>query len=1100
MTVVAPAEARRFRLLPGDWPSLETEVLALWESEHLFAKTLEAAEGRPAFVFYEGPPTANGRPGIHHVFSRTLKDLVCRHRSMRGFYVPRKAGWDTHGLPVEIEVEKSLGITAKAQIEALGVARFNELCRDSVWTYRSDWERLSERIGYWLDYASPYITYSPTYIESVWWALATLWGRGLLYPGHKILPYCPRCETALSSHELALGYRDVEDPSVYVAFDLVEPGRRILVWTTTPWTLVSNAALAVNPDLQYVELKARSGDDQRTLMLAEARVAPLLGPEFESKWEIVGRHRGADLAGLRYHRPLDWVPYPETGEHEIVLAETFVTAEDGSGVVHLSPAFGADDYAAGQRRGLAFLQPVTNRGAFAKTVPVVGDLFVKEADKAIIAELRKSGRLWRGERLTHSYPHCWRCGTPLLYYARSSWFVRTTAFRDAMVARNARVGWHPPETGSGRFGEWLAGNIDWAISRDRYWGTPLPVWVCNVDPSHVEVIDSFGALAAAVGRPLPADFDPHKPTVDGYEWACRACQAAGGAPGTMRRVTEVIDAWFDSGSMSFAQWHYPFEHKERVDQQFPADFICEGVDQTRGWFYSLLAIATGLGNALPHNDDGTAAPFRNVIVNDLVLDAHGQKMSKSRGNAVDPWTVIGEHGADAIRFFLIESSQVWVPRRFDEQGIRDSAGRLLITLKNTYDGIFAQYANFGWAPSALDPAPADRPLLDRWVLSRLAHVEHEADASLQQFEPTLAARTVRNFIDDDVSKWYVRLSRSRFYDVDSPDSRAAFATLHEVLTVTARLLAPVMPFVTDWLHRELVGTSVHLAPYVRPGPGATTNDGLESAMTDIRRLATLAHGAREGAKIKTRRPLSRLVCVVPRGAASRLADLRALAPLLAAELNVKAVEWLTSADSLVRLTAKANFRSLGKKFGTHTPEAARAVGQLTGDQLRSFEQGGALSIQVAGESRSLDPEDVIITHGAAGDLVVQEGDGYLAALDATITPELAAEGLARELVSGVQRMRKEAGFAVSDRIRVLIVGDAAVAAAASAHREWIMREVLAHDLDLKEEGIAQALHGPTGRTAPSAGTRDRMDGFDAVRALDLDGHSVRIALTREVDS
>jgi isoleucyl-tRNA synthetase len=1096
LATVVSHETRRFRHLPADWPALETEVLARWEAEHLFAKSLEAAEGRPPFIFYEGPPTANGRPGIHHVFARTIKDLICRHRAMRGFYVPRKAGWDTHGLPVEIEVEKSQQITAKAQIESLGVARFNELCRESVWKYRSDWESLSERIGYWLDYASPYVTYAPAYIESVWWALATMWTRGLLYAGHKILPYCPRCETALSSHELALGYRDVEDPSIYVALDLVEADRRILVWTTTPWTLVSNAALAVHPDLEYVELRQRSGDDRRTLILAAARAPAVLGADFDSRWETVHLMPGSALVGLRYRRPLDWVAYPATGEHEIVVGETFVTAEDGSGVVHMSPAFGADDYAAGQRYGLAFLQPVTSRGQFAADVPIVGGLFVKAADQLIIDHLKRSGTLWRSDRFTHSYPHCWRCGTPLLYYARSSWFVRTTAVRDVMLQRNARIGWHPPETGSGRFGEWLAGNIDWAISRDRYWGTPLPVWVCDADASHVEVIDSFATLARRVGTALPPDFDPHKPNVDRYHWRCSTCERDPGPPGTMRRVNEVIDAWFDSGSMPFAQWHYPFENRERVSQQYPADFVAEGVDQTRGWFYSLLAIATALGDALPNNADDQAAPYRNVIVNDLVLDANGQKMSKSRGNSVDPWKVLDEHGADAVRFFLIESSQVWVPRRFDEQAIRDSAGRLLLTLKNTYDGIFAQYANFGWAPSPGDPAVADRPSLDRWVLSRLACVESEANASLDRYEPTLAARAVRQFFDDDVSKWYVRLSRSRFYEIESPDSRAAFATLHEVLTITARLLAPIMPFVTDWLHRELVGTSVHLAPYLRPKGDAVIDEVLEGGMTDIRRLATLAHAAREEARIKTRQPLSRLVCVVPRIAGRRagLPELQQLAPLLCAELNVKTVEWLSSGDSLVTLTAKANFRTLGKKFGKRTPEAAQAVAGLTNDQLREFERGGTIAIQVGEESRALDREDVIVTHATAGDLVVQEGDGYLAAIDPRVTPDLAAEGLARECISAIQRLRKDARFDVSDRIRAVVAGPLAVTAALGTHRDWVMREVLARDL---------AVGGPlppVPGTANSTGTPDRLDGFDAVRTLDLEGHPVRIAITREVES
>jgi isoleucyl-tRNA synthetase len=577
------------------------------------------------------------------------------------------------------------------------------------------------------------------------------------------------------------------------------------VWTTTPWTLVSNAALAVSPELEYVELRKKTGAEW-TIILAEARAAAVLGADYADRWAVVRRMRGGELAGLRYRRPLDWLPYGE-GEHEVVVAESFVSAEEGSGVVHMAPAFGADDYAAGQRHGLAFLQPVNARGEFPADMPVIGGKFVKAADPLIVEELKRRDLLWKAGVEKHSYPHCWRCGTPLIYYARSSWFVRTTAFRDRMLARNGRVDWHPEEVGEGRFGEWLKNNIDWAISRDRYWGTPLPVWVNDEDPSEVEVVGSYQELAAKIGRALPGDFDPHKPHVDDYSWP------APSGRGTMRRVPEVIDTWFDSGSMSFAQWHYPFENHDVVARHYPADFIAEGVDQTRGWFYSLLAIATGLGDALPNNggdrpgEGGTAAPYRAVVVNDLVLDAEGQKMSKSRGNAVDPWAVIERHGADAVRLFLIASSQVWIPRRFDETVIRETAGRFLLTLKNTYTGIFAQYANFGWSPSDEDPPAADRPPIDRWVLSRLATVEREADGYLQRYEATLAARAVMEFFDEDVSKWYVRLNRHRFYDVESADNRAAFATLHEVLVGTCRLLAPFAPFLTDWMHRELVGES-----------------------------------------------------------------------------------------------------------------------------------------------------------------------------------------------------------------------------------------------------------------------------------------------------
>jgi isoleucyl-tRNA synthetase len=1046
-----------YRLLPADRRRVEDEQLARWTEERLFEQQLAASAGRPTFTFYEGPPTANGRPGIHHVFARTIKDLFCRHRAMRGYHVPRKAGWDTHGLPVELEIEKQLGFKGKPDIERFGVEAFNRLCRDSVWKYRGEWEKLSARIGYWLDYEHPYVTYSNEYIESVWWALAELHRRGLLFMGHKVLPYCPRCETALSSHEVALGYKDVEDPSVYVALEL-EGDRRILVWTTTPWTLVSNVALAVHPTLEYVELRRRTGDDRRTLILAAARAAAVLGDDYGTRWETVATMPGSALVGLRYRRPIDWVPYPDAGDHEIIVGESFVTAEDGSGVVHMAPAFGADDYAAGRRYGLAFLQPVNAQGEFPAGMPVVGGLFVKRADEKIIEYLRERGVLWKAQRFEHSYPHCWRCSTPLLYYARSSWFVRTTAFRDGMLERNAVIDWHPPEVGTGRFGEWLSGNVDWAISRDRYWGTPLPLWVCDANASHIDVVGSFAQLAENVGHPLGEGFDPHKPFVDELTWRCAQCD------GTMHRVNEVIDAWFDSGSMSFAQWHYPFEHRETVGRQFPADFIAEGVDQTRGWFYSLLAIATGLGDALPNNRG--AAPYKSVVVNDLVLDANGQKMSKSRGNALDPWAVIDRHGADAVRLFLVASSQVWIPRRFDEEALRKTAGGFLTLVRELYSGVFAQFANFGWTPSELDPPVAEREPLDRWILSRLAAVEAEADARLQEFDATLAVRAVMEFVENDVSKWYVRRSRHRFWS----DDRAAFATLHEVLVVTCRLLAPIAPFVTDWIHRELTGGSVHLASYVR-STGAVRDAGLEAAMDDVRQLVALGHAGRDAAGINTRQPLARMVAVVPRGGAA----VGPLVPLLEAELNVKQVEFLSSADSLVTLTAKANYRALGKKFGKLTPLAADAVAGLSTKDLRDIQQGVPVQVWVDGKDYPIDQDDLTISHQAAGDLVIQEGRGYVAALDVTLTPALVAEGVAREVIRGVQGLRKDSGLAVSDRIRLAIWGDPAVEAAVRTHQEWIAGEVLARTLSVGEGA------------------------FDAMRTIDLDGRPVHIALTREVE-
>lgn len=1092
-------QAQLYALLPETGADdFENGLLAQWHAEELFRKTVEARRDAKPFVFFEGPPTANGRPGIHHVFARTVKDLFCRHRAMQGYYVQRKAGWDTHGLPVEIEVEKELqreesarrGLDAaeaatlggKQLIEQIGVAEFNRRCRESVFRYRSDWEQMSERIAYWLDYDDPYVTYSNDYVESVWWALSRLYDKGLLFRGHKILPYCPRCGTALSSHEVAQGYDDVDDPSVYIALELLSADgaspdvpRRLIVWTTTPWTLVSNTALAVSPELTYAELHRKGkGEEAGTIILAEPRVAAVLGADWADRWDQIGSLAGRELTGRRYRRPLDWVPFEGEGAHEIIVAEDFVSADDGSGIVHMAPAFGADDYAAGQRNSLAFLQPVNLRGEFEADVPHVGGVFVKDADALIIEQLRELGVLFRASTINHSYPHCWRCRTPLLYYARGSWFVRTTQLRDDLVARNAQVDWHPAEVGSGRFGEWLLNNVDWAISRDRYWGTPLPVWINDEDPSEVEVIGSYAALAEKLGRSLPPDFDPHKPFIDEYTWP------APSGRGTMRRVNEVIDTWFDSGSMPFAQWHFPFENRDMLSRQYPADFIAEGVDQTRGWFYSLLAIATGLADELPSNGAATAAPYKSVVVNDLVLDANGQKMSKSRGNVVNPWDVLSRHGADAVRLFLIASSQIWVPRRFDENAIRETAGRFLLTLRNIYNGIFAQYANFGWQPGAADPPVEERSVLDRWILSRLSAVEAQADELLTAYDSTLAARRVMTFLDEDVSRWYVRLSRSRFYSVDTADNRAAFATLHEVLKVTCRLLAPFTPFIADAVHRALTGTSVHLADY-RRSEGAYTDESLEAAMSDIRMLAGLGRAARERADINVRQPLKMVQCVVPGAPGETVL----LADLLAAELNVRKVEFVSSTDSLVTLEAKANFRSLGKKFGKSTPAVAAAISKLGGDVLRDLALGMDVTIEVDGRQCVIAPEDVTIIRRASGAAVVEEDMGYGVALDPTVTDELRQEGLAREIISRVQRLRKEARLEVSDRITVAIEGDDEIIRAVGEHRQHIGEEVLALQVLLGDEAAALLQGDGSALT------------WTAMQDTDVEGRQVRLALRKE---
>ncbi|HET7321815.1 MAG TPA: isoleucine--tRNA ligase, partial [Longimicrobiaceae bacterium] len=1027
---------KRYPDLPASTGELEEQVLESWREEDTFAKSLEQTEGGEPFVFFEGPPTANGRPGIHHVFARTIKDSVARFRTMQGRYVPRVAGWDTHGLPVEIEAEKRLGISGKPEIEKLGIARFNEVCRESVLTYTEEWERFSGRIGYWLDYSNPYVTYHADYVESVWWSLKAIADEGLIYRGHKILPYCPRCGTGLSSHEVALGYQDVRDPSLYLSLPVLtdedeDDGREFLVWTTTPWTLVSNVALAVNPELTYAEVE----HEGRRYLLAEARVGALFGDE-----AVVARtFPASELLGLRYRRPFDWVAppeHPEGGAERAwrVYPAEFVSAEDGTGIVHMSPAFGADDYAVGQANGLPLLQPVGDRGEFDADLPMVGGKFVKEADDELVRELKRRGQVFRFARDLHSYPHCWRCGSPLLYMARDSWFIRTTEKCEELIANNHRVKWHPPEVGEGRFGEWLENNVDWALSRNRYWGTPLPAWVCDANPRHVEFIGSYQELGEKVGG-LPEPFDPHRPFIDEYAWKC----SEPGCSGEMHRTPEVIDVWYDSGSMPFAQWHYPFENKEEAERFFPADFICEGVDQTRGWFYSLMAISTLLGR-------GPA--YRNVVVNDLVLDAEGLKMSKSRGNTVDPWTALDEFGADALRWYLLASSHPWLPKRFDPAGVKEVQRKVFDTLKSTYH-FFSLYADLeGWQPSWKDVAPSERPIMDRWLLSRLAEVTQSVTTLMEQYNLTHAVRAISDFIVDDLSNWYVRRSRDRFWgSADSRDTRAAFATLHRALEDVAKLMAPFAPFLADWLHRAVSGgRSVHLCRLPQPDRDIR-DEGLERGMEAVRVLSTLGRAARERVKIRVRQPLGALHAVVPDDAQ---VDEELLA-ILEDELNVHSVEFMSRAEELVDFRAKPNFKQLGARLGKRTPKVAEAIRALPTETLSAYRRGDSVSVEVEGERVELMPGDLEIAQEARGDLVVEAEGRYTVALDATITPELRAEGLARELVNRVQRLRKETDFEVADRIRLAIAGGEEVTEAASAHRDFIAGETLALQVEVAPE-------------------------------------------------
>ena len=1040
--------------LPGTMVEIEHEILAQWKDEDLFRQTLEANASGDPYVFFEGPPTANGRPGLHHVWGRTIKDLICRFRAMQGRYVTRIAGWDTHGLPVEIEAEKKLGISGKPEIEALGIAEFNKVCKDSVFTYKAEWEELSERIGYWLEYWRPYVTFESDYIESVWWVLKSFADNDLLYRGHKSVPYCPRCGTTLSSHEVAQGYRDVEDPSLTFVAEVIDEngdpdpeGRAFLAWTTTPWTVPSNAGLAVHPELTYAEV-ARDG---RRYIVAQGRVEALFGEDAR----VVATRTGQELVGMRYARPLDLVAEPDDPENGwTVVGEDFVSADDGTGIVHMAPAFGADDYAAGKKHGLPMINPIDDAGRFVDEVAVVGGQFVKDADAALVEELEKRKRVFDIGRVTHSYPHCWRCDSPLLYMARDSWFAATAGLREELLANNAEVNWYPPEIGENRFGEWLRGNVDWALSRDRYWGTPLPVWVCDVDRDHLHWIGSLAELGEAAGG-LPDDFDPHRPFIDDITWPCKQCG------GTQRRTPEVVDVWFDSGAMPFAQWHYPFENENEFKAHFPADFISEGLDQTRGWFSSLLAISTLLGR-------GT--PFRNVIVNDLLLDADGQKMSKSKGNVADPWEAVEEHGADAVRWYFITSSNPWVPKRYDPAAVSEARRRFFDTLLNTYK-FFALYASVEeWSPSENDPDPHARPLLDRWLLARLDSVVDEVSRELEGYQITRAYRALSDFVVEDLSNWYVRRSRPRFWgNSDRDDMAAAFRTLWEALKTVALLAAPVAPFVTDWLHRALTGESVHLQRF--PERLGLDDAELEAEMADARTVVSLGRAAREDVQIRVRQPLRRAEVVLP--------NARTLSPavldVVRDELNVKEVVFLSNARGLVTLEARPNYRALGPRFGKSTNDAAEAIRGLSQQALAAYQDGIDIGFRLDGVTHSLREGDVEIVQRASGSLVVKGEGATTVALDPTLDEELLAEGIARELVNRIQRLRKDGGLDITDRINVGIAGPADVLGAAHVHRDFISRETLALDV-----AMVDALDG---------------DGFAHVLEIDIDGSAAWIGLS-----
>jgi isoleucyl-tRNA synthetase len=1047
----------RYERLTKDPIGREEEVLAFWRACGTFRRTLEATRDGPRYVFYEGPPTANGMPHFGHLMPRVYKDLFPRYKTMQGFYVARKGGWDTHGLPVELEVEKEIGVDSKPEIEAYGVEKFVEKCKESVWRYKAEWERLIERMGFWIDLENAYVTYTDGYIETVWWELKTMFDRGLLYQGHKTLPYCPRCGTGLSSHEVAQGYRTVEDPSVTIrmpiisdteaAYDVEVVGKTsLLTWTTTPWTLPANLALAVAAESTYAEVEVGS---ERLILVRSLLDKALLGEDVR----VLREFSGSDLVGLRYEPPYRLTEEPTAYR---VYAADFVNMEDGTGIVHIASAFGEDDYRLGQEVGLPFVQPVDLEGRFTGVFPLCAGDFVKDADPKILDDLRERGILYRSEAYEHDYPFCWRCDTPLLYYAMDSWYVQTTAVKDRMIENNAKINWVPAHVGEGRLGDFLANLKDWALSRDRYWGTPLNLWICG-ECAEVTCIGSRDELVERATDPnLARDVELHRPYIDDVTVRCRKCEE------TATRVPYVIDAWFDSGSMHTAQWHYPFENEEVFRDQFPADFICEAMEQTRGWFYTLLATST-----IVHGE----APYRTCVSTGLGLDADGSKMSKSRGNVLDPWELIGRFGADCIRWYLYSTSAPWKTRRLSEKGVQEPLYRFLDTLRNTYD-FFALYASIDGFDPEVHTAPTASSVLDRWLVSRLGSTTKAVTEALDRYDVLSATAALETFVDD-LSNWYVRLSRRRFWRGGmGEDKIAAYHTLRSALVELSELLAPFVPFLSESIYRNLRTEgdpeSVHLRRYPT-GEEAKIDEGLEAEMAFARRVVALGHQARNQAQIKVRQPLSRVVVSRPKSGALS----GAVAGLIEFELNVEAVEPTENLDAFFGEVPVPNFRSLGPRLGPKGQKAGDWIREQDAARLREQLASGSMSAEIDGESFEILSDDVAFEANLAEKWIDgAEGDCRIL-LNVAIDERLRERGRVRELTHRVQLARKEAGFEVTDRIELRYDADPPLQEVVEANGDEIAAEVLA--------------------TTVTAGTAD---GMEYTEIVDLDGDSITIGLSR----
>ena len=1011
-----------------NYPETEKRILQFWEQNKIFEKSISSRDEKKTFTFYEGPPTANGKPGIHHVMSRALKDIICRYKTLQGYKVERKAGWDTHGLPVEIEVEKKIGIKHKGEVIDYGVDKYNQACRESVFEYLDLWEKMTTRMGYWVDLESAYITLRNEYIESVWWALKTLFDKGLIYKDYKIVPQDPKSETVLSSHELALGYRETKDPSVYVLFKIRNSDEYFLVWTTTPWTLISNVALAVGTDVDYVKVK----HNNRKIILAKERLSVV-----EGEYEILQEMKGEELEKIEYEQLLKYVK-PDKKAFYVTLGD-FVSTEDGSGIVHIAPAFGQDDYELSKKYNLPMLQPVTRAGLFTDDVTDFAGVFVKDADNDIIIKLKKEGKLFKKETIVHSYPFSWRNeDVPVIYYARESWFIRTTSIADRMVELNKTINWQPPEVGAGRFGNWLEENKDWALSRDRFWATPLPIWLS--EDGDMFVIGSIEELKQGFveesGKRISVqdvkEIDLHKPFVDNIFFEKNGKR--------YQRTPELIDAWFDSGAMPFAQYHYPFENKELFEKKsFPADFICEGIDQTRGWFYTLHAIATMLF-------DNVA--YRNIMVNELILDKQGQKMSKSRGNTVDPFQLFKKYGADATRWYLITNSPPWRPTLFDEEALGETQRKFFGTLLNTYS-FFALYANidkFTFTEELI--SYEKRPEIDRWIISKLNSLVEEYTRLMDRYDVTKAARAISAFTIDHLSNWYVRRSRRRFWKSEmNANKLSAYQTLYEVLVTITKLLSPFAPFLAEEVYSNLnsvtekeLRESVHLALI----PGVTYKDvELEERMEIAQKIVYLTRAMRAKANLKVRQPLKKIMVVVDKSKRDALSYMR---EVILDEVNIKELIVLDDDSEIVNKSAKANFKSIGPKFGKKVKTVAESIKLFTKEQIAKIESGNKVELNVDGEELSISPEDVEVVSSEIKGWVVESEEGVTVAIDTELSDELISEGLAREFVNRIQNMRKDAGFDVTDRIKIVFSGSKKLIDAINSFSSYVSNETLAEKL------------------------------------------------------